>query len=485
MEDKQIKKQPDILIVDDNEANLTTLEAYLVTLGFYPRKAREGSEALKEVAKSTPDIIFLDLMMPGMDGFEVTRRLKSNPNTFKIPVVAITAYYDRENNVKAIEAGVDGFITKPIDEPILKAHITSLLKMKGLESELNASLNSLDNIREYHRRIAPGRSRTREIIGNSGLIKEVLSRIDMVKDSAVPILITGESGAGKQLVAEAIHWEGKLASEPFVQINCPSLQESLLESELFGHTKGAFTGAIRDKKGLVEVAEKGTLFVDEIGDMNLAVQAKILALLDSGLFRRLGETKERKANVRIIAATNHDLEKEIEKGRFRLDLFYRLNVFEIKVPPLRNRRDDIPLLAEYFLSQSSLTEIPEKSFSTDAMNILQQYEWPGNIRELYNMVERAIVFSGPDKEITPRHLPQEMTRQKGSERPSAAQPHINDIQLSDSMTLKELEIAHIKKVLKQEKGNRTRSAKILGISRSTLKKKIADNPSLRGISRYK
>lgn len=249
MEDKQIKKQPDILIVDDNEANLTTLEAYLVTLGFSPRKASNGSAALKKVAESTPDIIFLDLMMPGMDGFEVTRRLKSNPNTFKIPVVAITAYYDRENNVKAIEAGVDGFITKPIDEPILKAHITSLLKMKGLESELNASLNSLDNIREYHRRIAPGRSRTREIIGNSGLIKEVLSRIDMVKDSAVPILITGESGAGKQLVAEAIHWEGKLASEPFVQINCPSLQESLLESELFGHTKGAFTGAIRDKKG--------------------------------------------------------------------------------------------------------------------------------------------------------------------------------------------------------------------------------------------
>jgi len=484
MEDKVIKKQPDILIVDDDEANLTMLDAYLVTLGFSPRKAREGSEALKEVAKSTPDIIFLDLMMPGMDGFEVTRRLKSDPKTFKIPIVAITAFYDRENNVKAIESGVDGFITKPIDEPILKAYIASLLKMKDLESELNASLNSLDNIREYHRRIAPGRSRTREITGNSDLIKEVLSRIDMVKDSAIPILITGESGTGKQLVAEAIHWEGKLASEPFVQINCPNLQETLLESELFGHAKGAFTGATRDKKGLVEVAEKGTLFVDEIGDMNLAVQAKILALLDSGFFRRIGETKERKANVRIIAATNYDLEKEIEKGRFRLDLFYRLNVFEIKVPPLRDRKQDISLLAGYFLSNSSLTDIPEKSFSTDAIKLLQQYDWPGNVRELYNVVERAIVFSGQDSEITPLYLSPELTCQNdGSWRLSAVQPHINDIQLSDNITLKELEIAYIKKVLKKEKGNRTRSARMLGISRSTLKKKIADNTSLRKIGR--
>ena len=479
MEDKIIKKQPDILIVDDSEANLTTLEAYLVTLGFFPRKAREGSEALKEVAESTPDIIFLDLMMPGMDGFEVTRRLKSDPKTFKIPVVAVSAYNDRENNVKAIEAGVDGFITKPIDEPILKAHINNLLKMKDLESELNASLNSLDNIREYHRRIALGRSRTREMIGNSDLIKEVRSRIDMVKDSAVPILITGESGTGKQLVAEAIHWEGRLAAEPFVQINCASLQESLLESELFGHAKGAFTGAIKDKKGLVEVAEKGTLFVDEIGDMSLAVQAKILALLDSGFFRRVGETKERKANVRIIAATNRDLEKQIKNGLFRLDLFYRLNVFEIKVPPLRNRKHDIFPLAEYFLSRSSLIKNSAKSFSNDTIKILLKYDWPGNIRELYNVVERAIIFSGNDNEITPQDLPPEVARQNGLGLSSTERSRIYDIQLSDSMTMKELEIAYIKKVLKKEKGNRTSSAMILGISRSTLKKKIVDNPSLR------
>lgn len=482
MEDKQIKKQPDILIADDNEANLTTLDAYLVMLGFSSRKARDGAEVLKKVAQSLPDLILLDLMMPGIDGFEVTRRLKSDPKTFKIPIVAITAFYDRENNVKAIEAGVDGFITKPIDEPILKAHITNLFKMKSLESELNTSLNSLDNIREYHRRFAPGRSRTRAIIGESDLIKEVRARIGMVKDSQLAVLISGETGAGKQLVAEAIHWEGERASEPFVQINCAGLQESLLESELFGHTKGAFTGAIRDKKGLVEVAEKGTLFVDEIGDMKVDMQAKILILLDSGLFRRVGETKERKASVRIVAATNRDLEKEIKNGLFRLDLFYRLNVFEIKVPPLRNRKQDIPMLAEYFLSGSSLIKNSAKSFSNDAIKILLKYDWPGNVRELYNVVERAIIFSEPDNEITPEHLPPKLTLQNGSEHPSAFQPYINGFQIFDSMTLKEIEIAYIKKVLKKEKGNRTSSARILGISRSTMKKKIADNPSLKKLS---
>jgi DNA-binding NtrC family response regulator len=470
MEDKQIKKQPDILIVDDNEANLTTLEAYLVMLGFSSRKASDGEEALKKVAQSPPDIILLDLVMPGIDGFEVTRRLKSDPKTFKIPIVAITAFYDRENNVKAIEAGVDGFITKPIDEPILKAYITNHLKMKYLESELNTSLNSLDNIREYHRRLTPGRSRARAIIGKSDLIKEVRTRIGMVKNSEVPVLISGETGAGKQLVAEAIHWEGKRASEPFVQINCAGLQESLLESELFGHTRGAFTGAIRDKKGLIEVAEKGTLFVDEIGDMKGDVQAKILTLLDSGLFRRVGETKERNACVRIVAATNRDLEKEIKNGLFRLDLFYRLNVFEVKVPPLRNRKQDIPLLVKYFLSSSSLIKSSGKSFSNDAIKILLKYDWPGNVRELYNV-------------ITPEHLPPKLIRQNGSEHSSAARTYINVFQLSDNMTLKEIEIAYIKKVLKKEKGNRTRSAGILGISRSTLKKKIADNPSLQKIGR--
>jgi two-component system response regulator AtoC len=306
-----------ILIVDDDDANLATLDAYLVMLGFVPQKATDGLEALKKVAKSAPDIILLDLMMPGLDGFEVSRRLKSDPKTFKIPIVAITALRDRESNIRAIEAGVDGFLTKPIDEVILKAHINSLLKTRHLHSELETSRHRLDTIGEYHRRIAPGRSTAREIIGESLLTNEVRARIDMVKDSEVPVLILGESGTGKQLVAETLHWDGLRAAEPFVQVNCAGLQEDLLESELFGHARGAFTGAVSHKRGLIEVAERGTLFVDEIGDMNPPVQAKVLGVLDTGLFRRLGETVERKANVRIIAATNHDLKKDMKNGRFR------------------------------------------------------------------------------------------------------------------------------------------------------------------------
>lgn len=465
-----------ILIVDDNEANLTVLESYLVAFGFSPQKARDGSEALKKVAKSFPDLILLDLMMPRIDGFEVTRRLKSDPKTFKIPIVAITALHDRESNIKAIEAGVDGFLTKPIDEVILKAHINSILKIKRLHSELDDSIDRLNNIREYHRRLAPGRSRTREIIGNSNLIKETHTMIDMFKNLELPVLVSGESGTGKQLAVEAMHWNGRRASEPFVHINCAGLQENLLEGELFGYAKGAFTGAVKHKKGLIEVAERGTLFVDEIGDMSSAVQAKILTVLDSGLFRRLGETTERKANVRIVAATNYCLEKEIKKGRFRLDLFYRLNVFEINMPPLRKRKEDIPMLIDYFLSHSSLTKTMKKTFSAQAIEAFQKYDWPGNVRELYNAVERAILFSGQDNKIAPRHLSPELTCQSRT----APDPSIvhsisdDDYQPSRVMTLKELETAYIKEVLKKEKDNRTRAARILGISRSTIKKKIAD-----------
>ena len=455
-----------ILIVDDNEANLAVLESYLIALGFFPQKAGNGSEALKKVAESFPDLILLDLMMPGIDGFEVTRRLKSDPRTFKIPIVAITASHDRESNIKAIDAGVDGFLTKPIDEAILKAHIDNLLKMGRLQSKLDDSLNRLDNIGEYHRRFAPGRSRIREIIGRSSLIKEARAMIAMFKNLEHPVLISGESGTGKQLAAEAIHWEGKRASEPFVQINCAGLQESLLESELFGYAKGAFTGAYKHKKGLMEVAERGTLFVDEIGDMSSAVQAKVLTVLDSGLFRRLGETRERKANVRIIAATNRCPEREIKKGRFRLDLFYRLNVFTINMPPLRKRKEDIPMLVDYFLSHSSLIKNAEKTFSVQAMEVFQKYDWPGNIRELCNVVERAILFSGQNNEIALKHLSPELSRQSGGD--------LDAYQSSGIMTLRDLEVVYIKEVLKKEKGNRTRAAKMLGISRSTLKKKIAD-----------
>ncbi|MCK4389405.1 MAG: sigma-54-dependent Fis family transcriptional regulator [Desulfobacterales bacterium] len=465
-----------ILIVDDDEASLATLEAFLVTYGFIVHKARSGADALKKVVEDSTDLILLDLLMPGVDGFEVSRRLKSDPERCGIPIIAVTALHDRQSNLRALECGVDGFLTKPFDEAILRALITNMLNMKRLKTDLETSQGRLENISEYHRRFTPGRSRFRKIVGTSDLIEKVRARIDMVKNSEVPVLILGESGTGKQLVAEALHWEGNRAGEPFVQVNCASLQESLLESELFGHAKGAYTGAVTHKKGLIQVAQRGSLFVDEVGDMSLAVQAKFLTVLDTGLFRRLGDTQERMANVRIIAATNRNLKEETDRKRFRLDMYYRLSGVDIHVPPLRQHKEDIPLLVEYFLAGSRLTPSSNKRFSTEAMEVLQEYDWPGNVRELRNVVESAIVFSQRNEVITPRRLPSELA-------PPGRKSNRGLIPMaSDSMTLADMAIVYIREVLKREHGNRTRAAKILGISRSTLKKKIADNPALRDLS---
>jgi two-component system response regulator HydG len=469
-----------ILIVDDNPANLATIEAYLAVQGFATQKAKNGPEALEKVAASPPEVILLDLLMHGMDGFEVSRRLKSNPCTFKIPIIAVTSLRDRVSNLKAIEAGMDGFLTKPIDEVMLKAHLESILKMNRLSNELETSRRRLDTFEEYHRRVRPDPYRSGEIVGAGDSMREVLARIKMVKDLDVPVLILGESGTGKQLVAEAIHWASVRATEPFVQVNCANLHENLLESELFGHERGAFTGAVSRKKGLIEVAEGGTLFVDEIGDMPALTQAKLLVVLDSGRFRRLGETAERNANVRIVAATNRDLEKEMEEGRFRSDLFYRINVIKIHIPPLRERKEDIPLLAEYFLSHSKLAINTRKYFSQNAMNALQSYNWPGNVRELSNVVDRAVVFSGDEDVIDLKQLPKEVIRFAAATHQSPpVRPHHRGLDPAVPLKkLSEMEMDHIKEALGWAKGNRTHAARILGISRSTLKKKIVENPSL-------
>jgi two-component system response regulator HydG len=466
-----------ILIVDDDEANRATLNAYLAVLGYASEEARSGAEALERVKQSTPDVILLDLLMPGMDGFEVARRLKSSPQTCAIPIIAITALHDRRSNLKAVEAGVDHFLSKPIDEIMLKAHLSNVIRVRDLSREVESVQNRLDSMREYHRRVSCA---PRKIIGRSAPMKAVLDQIRLVKDLDAPVLILGESGTGKQLAAETIHWEGSRSCEPFVQVNCANLQESLLESELFGHAKGAFTGAACAKKGLIEVAEAGTLFVDEIGDMSRSVQAKLLVVLDSGLFRRIGETSERRADVRIIAATNCDMADMVRTGEFRSDLFYRINVVSIQLPALRERKEDIPLLAEYFLANSRFSPDTSKRFSDQVMKALMAYDWPGNVRELSNMVERAIVLSGRESEITLRHLPSEpahsgMIHRKGAPAPpigTSASPGYG------KLSLEEVELLHIREVLKNEKGNRTSAAIVLGISRSTLKKKIAENPLL-------
>ncbi|NOZ22245.1 MAG: PAS domain-containing protein [Planctomycetes bacterium] len=302
----------------------------------------------------------------------------------------------------------------------------------------------------------------RQLIGESDAMQEVLEFIETVKDSNSPVFLEGESGTGKQLVAEAIHKQGARAGEPFVPVNCAVIPETLLESELFGHAKGAFTGATGEKPGLVEIASGGTLFIDEVCEMNLSAQVKLLNVLDTGVYRRIGETAERCADMRVVAATNRDIREEVAAGRFREDLYYRLNVIHLRIPPLRDRKDDIPLLVDHFLNQASLPSGKRKSASREFLRVLGVHDWPGNVRELANVVERAVLVSGKDRRLAPRHLPAELVEE--------AKGGLG--QTREVKSLEEVEAEHIQKVLKQVNGNKSHAAKALGITRATLRRKL-------------
>jgi len=306
-------------------------------------------------------------------------------------------------------------------------------------------------------------SGARQLVGESEAMREVLEFVDTIKDSDSPVLLEGESGTGKQLVAEAIHKESIRAEEPFVPVNCAAMPGSLLESELFGHAKGSFTGAVADKPGLVEIASNGTLFIDEVCEMDLAAQVKLLNVLDTGVYRRVGETKERHAKARVVAATNRNIAEEVQKKRFREDLYYRLNVIHIRIPPLRARKEDIPLLVNHFLKFAAVPGGERKTAAAEFIRVLMAHDWPGNVRELANVIERAVIISGKEKRLTPRRLPSELVeRAKLGDQPARKQK-----------TLEEAEGEHICAVLAQQKGNKTRAAQMLGITRATLRRKLA------------
>jgi transcriptional regulator with PAS, ATPase and Fis domain len=308
-----------------------------------------------------------------------------------------------------------------------------------------------------------------KFIGENERIKDVKKLVEIVSASDVPILITGETGTGKELIARAVHSSSIRSTNPFVAINSSTLQETMLESELFGYKRGAFTGAHSDKMGLLEIANKGTFFVDEVGDMNLAIQAKLLRVLETGVFIKLGDVREIRVNVRFIFATNKSLEDEVEKGRFRKDLFYRINAFVVSVPPLRERESDIPLLADYFLTKFSKGS-GLKKMSPQAMKLLHGYEWPGNVRELANVFERAVLLSGSRKEILAEDFP--MNVRAGSARrrsAGASRP------LSADVSLEAMVKSHIEKVLEETGGNKSKAARLLGISRKKLYQKIDES----------
>jgi DNA-binding NtrC family response regulator len=425
-----------VLVVDDDESFRQLVADRLARTGHRVSTASNGEEALRLL--DGVEVALIDLLMPGMDGLALLRKIRAaRPET---TVILLTGHGTIDSAVEAMKAGAADYLQKPCSLAEVELRIAQATERRRLEREnvqLKAALR--------HESAYQG------IVGESPQMRAVVDLIGKVKESHSPVLIEGESGTGKELVARALHFDSARREMPFVAVNCATLQENLLESELFGHRAGAYTGATADKRGLLEIADRGTLFVDEIAETHPNVQAKLLRVLETGEFRAVGDVKEKKVSVRLVAATNKSLRDEVGKGRFREDLFYRLNVVAIRIPPLRDRKPDVPLLARHFLFRRGRT------LSDRAAAALLAYDWPGNVRELFNVLERAVLFdaSGKIDQV---------------EIPSAAQAAA-----PRDGTLEEVELAHIKRVLESVKWNISRAAEILGTSRRNLHRKISQH----------
>ncbi|WP_426752003.1 sigma-54-dependent transcriptional regulator [Myxococcus sp. Y35] len=454
-----------VLVIDD-EANLRkVLAAMLRRDGFDVTVAENGEQGLAEFHKNGADIVVTDLVMPKVGGMEVLGTIRAaNPD---VPVIIITAHGTVDSAVDAIKAGAFDYITKPFDQ----AELSSVVAKAAKTNE------------SARRSVRPDVKARAAIIGDSASIQEVYKIIDKVADTPSTVLITGESGTGKELIATALHGASSRRDKPFIKINCAAIPDTLLESELFGYERGAFTGAVTSKPGRFELADEGTLFLDEIGEIPVEMQVKLLRALQEGEFERVGGIKTTRVDVRLVAATNRDLQAEIEAGRFRKDLYYRLAVVPISLPALRERRSDIPMLARHFVEKYN-RRLNKKieGIADDAMALLQGYGWPGNIRELENLIERVLLFAdGPL--ITAKDLP-EPVRQGASLQASAnlataaaaLDVPTGEVGLKDIVRMKaaELERDLIVKKLEETGGNVTRAARLLQISRKSLQTKMKE-----------
>lgn len=436
-----------VLVEDDRELRTFLMEA-LEDEGYRVSDHATAESALAEIRDGREtDLVVTDLIMPGMRGHELVAELrKIRP---ELNVIVITAYGSISSAIDLIKAGAYDYLPKPVSEERLLAVIRRALE----ESELRRKVARLSR---------DAGTPPDGFVGASRAMQELFERLGKAAESDQPVLITGETGTGKELVARAVHRRG--ATGRFVPVNCGALPENLLESELFGHAEGAFTDASQDKVGLFEEADGGTLFLDEIGELPASLQPKLLRALEQGEVRRVGETRSRTYDARTLAATNQDLEQKIAEGEFREDLYWRLNVLRLEVPPLRDRRADIPLLAEHFLAESSGSEVGPERISSEAMAVLTAYSWPGNVRELKNVVERAVALTEAT-EIRPEDLP-ERIREEGR---AAA---LVERAAGESLTLDELERAYIYRIMDRVGGNKSRAAELLGIDRTTLYRKL-------------
>ncbi|OAI52938.1 hypothetical protein AYO44_04590 [Planctomycetaceae bacterium SCGC AG-212-F19] len=437
-----------LLVVDDDETLRQMLAKRFQRAGLAVVAAADAEEALAKSAHNRFDVALLDLHMPGINGLELLGKLKECQP--ELEAIMLTAHGSIETAIQAMRQGAYDYLTKPFQFPELEIHVQKAFeKVKLARRE-----------RQWVEQLGFESARYR-LVGSSPAMQKVTALIQKVAPTDATVLVRGPSGTGKELVARAIHSNSARRERPMVTINCAALQETLLESELFGHEKGAFTGAVQAKPGLVEVAEGGTLFIDEIGEMAAGLQAKLLRVLEDGHYRRVGATQELHADVRIVAATNRPLEREIQAGRFREDLYYRLNVLAIELPPLRERRADILELAEHFLATRPIGSMRTR-LSPEAQAALVAYDWPGNVRELANVLERAQILA-EDHVITPDDLPEGITEAAPGLGKSAVNPD----------HLREMERRHVLEVLRREKGNKVHAAKALGISRRALYRLIA------------
>ena len=444
--------QPKILIVDDEESHRIMLRAVLKDEGYGVAEASDGTEAIQSVEKEAFDLILMDLRMTNMDGIEaLTEIRKISP---LVPVLIMTAYASVKTAVEALKAGAFDYLTKPLDIEELKVLIDKALEHYHLRTEIMVLKERLGDRFDFSR-----------IIGRSAGMKALMETLAMVAPTDATVLIMGESGTGKEVVANAIHHNSPRAGQPFIKVSCVALPETLLESELFGHEKGAFTGAVARREGRFELAHRGTIFLDEVGEMSPATQTKLLRVLQERAFEPLGSARTIQVDIRVIAATNRDLQVQVKESRFREDLFYRLNVVPLTVPPLRERREDIPLLADHFLDLfRKKNRKPIQAISGKALDLLMRYEWPGNIRELENCMERAVIMAR-DEVIVPADLPPQI-QMLGPEE------GITEFVIPSGISLDAMERALIVKTLEDTGGNRTRTAEILGINRRTLQNKL-------------
>ena len=449
--------KPSVLIVDDDEVMRETLFDVLKKGEYEVYSVGSGGETLSVIRKNIIDLILLDMRLPDGDGLELLKKIKEFDT--EILVIIMTAYSDIQTAVSAMKSGAYHYINKPFDLEELKLLIEKGLETKGLINE----------VRRLHRQQNEENQKS-QIYGVTSQIQYVKELIGMIsKTNKTSVLIQGESGTGKELAANAIHYNSKRANKALMKINCSAIPDSLLESELFGYEKGAFTDAKATKKGLFELADGGTVFLDEIGDMKPFLQSKILRVIENQSFMRVGGEREIKVDVRIIAATNKDLETLVREGLFRKDLYYRLKVMVVEMPYLRERGEDILLLSNLFIEEINREYAKNiNGLTEDAKKLMVHYPWPGNVRELKNVIERAMILTDQTY-ITPKQLPFELQQKEGY---SSKEMDLNPFEITEIMPLESLEKVYLSNVLKKMGGNKSKASKILGISRATLRAKV-------------